>query len=141
MVVPILATFCTLFGRLISTLHDGEFCQEDVLPGAFSKIMPFTLTEIVSVSSILKDISLGLVDLAFPETKSSINDHYKAALTFSQKANETVSAVNKAMWPHLLKVIYTCSQQFTRKIFSIFLFVQRKQQKGLRLIAKTNLHT
>lgn len=99
-----MATFCTLFGRLISTLHDGEFCQEDVLPGAVSKIMPFTLNEIVHVSSMLKDISLGLVDLAFPETRSSINDHYKAALTFSYKSNTAANAVNKAMWPHLMKV-------------------------------------
>lgn len=39
-------TFCALFGRLIASLHDGEFCQDDVLPGAVSKIMPFCLAEI-----------------------------------------------------------------------------------------------
>lgn len=98
--------------------------------------MPFTLTEIVSVSSILKDISLGLVDLAFPETKSSINDHYKAALTFSHKANETVSAVNKAMWPHLLKVIHMDNID-SKNFISICLL----HTQGLRFIAKTNLHT
>lgn len=45
-VIPILVTFCALFGRLIASLHDGEFCQDDVLPGAVSKIMPFCLAEI-----------------------------------------------------------------------------------------------
>lgn len=102
-VIPILATFCSLFGRLISTLHDGEFCQEDVLPGAISKIMPFTLPEIATVSTVLKDISLGLVDLAFPETRSSINEHYRAVLkTNSHGAAE--DSFNKIMWPHLMKV-------------------------------------
>lgn len=101
--IPILATFCSLFGRLISTLHDGEFCQEDVLPGAESKIMPFTLVEIATLSTVLKDISLGLVELAFPETRSSINEHYRAVLKFSNngRAEDTF---NKIMWPHLLKV-------------------------------------
>lgn len=58
-----IATFCALFGRLIATLHDREFCQEDVLPGATSKIMPFKIYEIVSMSAFLKDLSLGLVEL------------------------------------------------------------------------------
>lgn len=62
-VIPMIATFCALFGRLIATLHDREFCQEDVLPGATSKIMPFKINEIVSMSLFLKDLSLGLVEL------------------------------------------------------------------------------
>lgn len=62
-VIPMIASFCALFGRLIATLHDREFCQEDVLPGATSKIMPFRMNEIICMSSFLKDLSLGLVEL------------------------------------------------------------------------------
>lgn len=99
-VIPILATFCTIFGRLISTLHDGEFCQ-DALPGAVSKIMPFTLAEMIPVSTTLKDISLGLVDLAFPETRSTFHENYRAILKLNSQADDQF---NKTMWPHLLKV-------------------------------------
>lgn len=99
--IPILATFCTIFGRLISTLHDGEFCQ-DVLPGTVSKIMPFTLAEIIPVSTTLKDISLGLVDLAFPETRSTFHENYRAILKL--KSSQADDQFNKTMWPHLLKV-------------------------------------
>lgn len=109
-VIPVLATFCALFGRLISTLHDGEFCQEDVLPGAISKIMPFTLLEIAGVSTVLKDISLGLVELAFPETRSSINEHYRAVLRFSNNG-QAEDTFNKIMWPHLLKVCVSLLRQ------------------------------
>ena len=104
-----MATFCTLFGRLISTLHDGEFCSEDVLPGAVSKIMPFTLSEIILVSTIVKDISLGLVDLAFPEIRSNINDHYRAVLRFNH--TDSKDQFNKVMWPHLLKVCVSLLRQ------------------------------
>lgn len=111
-----LVTFCALFGRLISSLHDGEFCQEDVLPGAISKIMPFRLPEIVLMSSFLKDISLGLVELAFPETRTSVNNHYSSALRNSLSATSSSASANSALcadliWPHLLKVCVSLLRQ------------------------------
>lgn len=109
-VIPIIASFCALFGRLISTLHDREFCQEDVLPGATSKIMPFKLSEIVSLSSFLKDLSLGLVELAFPETRTSINDHYRSALHLHQGSSGGNPA-SPSKWPHLLKVCVSLLRQ------------------------------
>lgn len=111
-VIPIIATFCALFGRLIATLHDGEFCQEDVLPGATSKIMPFQLNEIVSLSSFLKDLSLGLVELAFPEIRTSVNDHYRFVLQQSTAASVSDAKIsNQSMWPHLLKVCVSLLRQ------------------------------
>lgn len=117
--IPIVATFCSLFGRLIATLHDGEFCQEDVLPGATSKIMPFQLNEIVSLSSFLKDLSLGLVELAFPEIRTSVNDHYRFVLQSNQYSNVSAASStaneyhisNEIMWPHLLKVCVSLLRQ------------------------------
>lgn len=116
-----IATFCALFGRLIATLHDREFCQEDVLPGATSKIMPFQLNEIVLLSSFIKDLSLGLVELAFPETRTLINDHYRAVLRPNQSSSKysgiasRVSTVKhlsvEVMWPHLLKVCVSLLRQ------------------------------
>lgn len=117
-VIPILATFCTLFSRLIVNLHDGEFCQEDILPGAESKIMPFQLTEIISISALLKDISLGLVELAFPETRKIPNDHYRTILKSSQNSQSSLTlSENQVMWSHLLKVcVSLLRQMYTRDL-------------------------
>lgn len=109
-VIPMIASFCALFGRLIATLHDREFCQEDVLPGASSKIMPFKLNEIVSMSSFLKDLSLGLVELAFPETRTCINDHYRSALQLNQNSGGA-NTTSPSKWPHLLKVCVSLLRQ------------------------------
>lgn len=115
-IIPIVATFCALFGRLITTLHDREFCQEDVLPGATSHLMPFKLHEIVSLSSFLKELSLGLVELAFPETRTSVNDHYRMVLQMNTSSGNT-TAPNKYCWPHLLKVCVSLLRQlYTRDL-------------------------
>lgn len=134
-VIPMIASFCALFGRLIATLHDREFCQEDVLPGATSKIMPFKLNEIVSLSSFLKDLSLGLVELAFPETRTSINDHYRSALQLNQNSGSSSSGggggnptTSPNKWPHLLKVCVSLLRQLhTRDL-------RRGKQKLLLII-------
>lgn len=117
-IVPILASFCALFGRLIATLHDGEFCQENVLPGTVSKIMPFTLAEIIPLSTTLKEISLGLVELAFPETRSSLKDSYRTMLTSLNNESTShyrlkcdINEQNKNVWPHLLKVCVSLLRQ------------------------------
>uniref|UniRef100_A0A1Q3F789 Ubiquitin-protein ligase E3C n=1 Tax=Culex tarsalis TaxID=7177 RepID=A0A1Q3F789_CULTA len=127
-IVPILASFCALFGRLIATLHDGEFCQENVLPGTVSKIMPFTMPEIIPLSTTLKEISLGLVELAFPETRSSLKDSYRTMLTSLN--NESTSHYrlkcdpndqSKNVWPHLLKVCVSLLRQIhTRDLRRMF---------------------
>lgn len=111
-----IASFCALFESLIASLHDREFCQEDVLPGATSKIMPFKLSEIVSLSSFLKDLSLGLVELAFPETRTSINDHYRSVLQFNQ-SSKSGNACSPSQWPLLLKVcVSLLCQLYTRDL-------------------------
>lgn len=116
--IPILATFCTLFSRLIINLHDGEFCQEDMLPGAESKIMPFLLTEIAIISSLLKDVSLGLVELAFPEIRKIVNDHYSTIIKsgsgrYSASSSSKCKSLgdNQIMWSHLLKVCVSLLRQ------------------------------
>ncbi|XP_055627362.1 ubiquitin-protein ligase E3C [Toxorhynchites rutilus septentrionalis] len=117
-IVPILASFCALFGRLIATLHDGEFCQENVLPGTVSQIMPFSMSEIIPLSTTLKEISLGLVELAFPETRSSLKDSYRSMLTSLNNESTShyrlkcdINEQNKNVWPHLLKVCVSLLRQ------------------------------
>lgn len=106
-----------MFDQLIQTLHDGEFCQDDILPGAVSKIMPFTLAEIATISSALKDIALGLVDLAFPETRQNVNDHYRSVRCVQPRMAQIDETRQWIMWPHLLKVCVSLLRQlYTRDL-------------------------
>lgn len=85
--IPMLSTFCAVFSRLITTLHDDEFSarhdEKTEIRGGHHLVavtqptlMPFSVTEIVALSAVLKDVCLGLVELAFPETRP-LNEHYR----------------------------------------------------------------
>lgn len=75
------------------------------------------------MTSFLKDISLGLVELAFPETRTSVNEHYSSALRFNSMAassSHSIESANKVwygtpsveiIWPHLLKVCVSLVRQ------------------------------
>lgn len=115
--VPLLATFCMLFGRLLPTLHDVEFCDENMLIEEGGKpplqqpivvptctMMPFSLSEIIQLSKTLKEISLGLVELAFPETRSNLNQHYRLVLGRSDNDDKQIQQ-QKRIWSNLLKVV------------------------------------
>ncbi|ETN66654.1 ubiquitin protein ligase [Anopheles darlingi] len=136
--VPMLASFCALFGRLIASLHDGEFVQENQLPGSVSiAIMPFSIAELIPLSTTLKEVSLGLVELAFPETRSFLDENYRTMIsslagssgsaggTSSGRSAATTRRIsaggsssgtgsgeqNKQIWPHLLKVCVALLRQ------------------------------
>lgn len=62
--------------------------------------MPFTLSEVAELASVLRDVCLGLVELAYPETRSN------ASFTFS-KARPTAAGSgdqDTRLWMHLFKV-------------------------------------
>lgn len=74
------------------------------------------------MSSFLKDISLGLVELAFPEIRSTINEHYRSVLKFNSGPSSSIISydnnrrnnnvqVTEIMWPHLLKVCVSLLRQ------------------------------
>lgn len=76
-----------------------------VLSGVNPQNMPFTLEELVTISLRLKEVSLGLVELAFPESRPSVREDYRTAVStlhdhplFSPTARDT------QMWAHLFKV-------------------------------------
>lgn len=111
--VPLLATFCMLFGRLLPTLHDVEFCNENKLIDSEKPahpitptrmMMPFSLSEIIQLSKTLKEISLGLVELAFPETRSNLNQHYRLVLGRSDYDDKKIKQ-QTYIWSNLLKVV------------------------------------
>ncbi|XP_070502808.1 ubiquitin-protein ligase E3C [Chironomus tepperi] len=128
-VIPILAAFCALLGRLLSTLHDGEFyyCSfgndahsdmsdastENIEPIA-NNAMPFHIKDIIHMCLTLKELSIGLVELAFPETRSAIRDHYRSILLGNESDYQDNAVINqeKTIWTQLLKVCVSLLRQF-----------------------------
>lgn len=112
-IVPLLAVFCSLNTMLLITLHDAEFYSDEITAlGVTAQNMPFTLNELVTISLRLKEVSLGLVELAFPESRPSVREDYRTAVTtlhdhpiVSQTAQDT------QMWSHLFKVVVGLVQQ------------------------------
>ena len=126
--MPILATFCALFGRLLSTLHDGEFfyCNFDIDDLSMShelstnvepienKVMPFHIKDIVHMSLTLKELAIGLVELAFPETRLALKDHYRNIFSGTDGEENIRNAKmnqEKTIWSQLLKVCVSLLRQ------------------------------
>ena len=80
-IVPILAVFASLFCYLLVTIHDTEFYGDEVASGANPRIwMPFTLSELVPMSLSLRDVTLGLIELAFPQSRPAVREEYQLAV-------------------------------------------------------------
>ncbi len=98
-IVPLLAVFTSLFCYLLVTIHDTEFYGEESMPtsstatttatststGATSgstsrNWMPFTLAELVTMSLSLRDVTLGLIELAFPQSRPVVREEYQQAV-------------------------------------------------------------
>ncbi|EDW74671.1 uncharacterized protein Dwil_GK15782 [Drosophila willistoni] len=120
--IPLLATFCMLFGRLLPTLHDVEFVESKLIlasthtqPINHVRLMPFSIAEIVQMSKTLNDISLGLVELAFPETRSNLAN-YRSVLGHTD-ADDKRLRHQKQIWANLLNVVvFVLNQIHTRDL-------------------------
>ena len=61
--------------------------------------MPFNLAEIRELASTLRDICVGLVELAYPDSRPS------TAFNFSKQRSSTVTrGEDTRLWMHLFKV-------------------------------------
>ncbi|XP_033208401.1 ubiquitin-protein ligase E3C [Belonocnema kinseyi] len=104
-IIPLLAVFCSLFSLLIATLHDTEFFvdgSETMSNNHGQQAMPFTTSDLVPLSNHLKGICLGLVELAFPDTRPSVRDDYKSVVLGLSPSSP--SEQNTHVWTHLFKV-------------------------------------
>ncbi|XP_063238622.1 ubiquitin-protein ligase E3C isoform X2 [Bacillus rossius redtenbacheri] len=99
-IVPLLAVFCSLFSLLIATLHDAEFYGDGNLPGVSQHAMPFHVRELVPLSLTLKEVCLGLVELAYPDSRPSVRDDYRTAL----HGRDQRGSQDTQLWSHLFKV-------------------------------------
>jgi ubiquitin-protein ligase E3 C len=78
-----------------------------------SSMMPFTLEELILLSRCLRDACLGIIKLAYPETRPEVREEY---ITAFQSIGVTASAemqqciqVEQKRWVQLFKVHSGCS--------------------------------
>ncbi|KAH0553850.1 ubiquitin-protein ligase E3C [Cotesia glomerata] len=103
-VAPMVAVFCSLFSLLIATLHDNEFFRSDDSQND-QNAMPFNTSELVPLSGHLKDICLGLVEIIFSDTRSTVRDDHMRAVIGSMVDMDTVhsSKHETQIWEYLFK--------------------------------------
>ncbi|ESP01317.1 hypothetical protein LOTGIDRAFT_111732 [Lottia gigantea] len=114
-IICILYVFCAMFSHSLITLHDAEFYGEErcKLNSQYAA-MPFSLSELVPMSYYLRDACLGILDLAHPDIKHSINDEYQHALvhTFNnRKSDQDIQDEEKKTWICLFKVVVVLVRQ------------------------------
>ncbi len=84
LIIPPLTVFASLFGYLLVTVHDTEFFDDahsEARPTKPSNVfMPFSLEDLVPMSLLLRDVALGLVELAYPESRPTIREDYQFAV-------------------------------------------------------------
>ncbi|XP_062850560.1 ubiquitin-protein ligase E3C isoform X2 [Trichomycterus rosablanca] len=108
-IIPLFYLFSSLFGHSLISIHDTEFFGESMDGHTQPTMMPFSLTELVSLSRCLRDACLGIIKLAHPETKSGYSEEYAAA--FRSVGVKTSSQIQQRIqnqqkrWVQLFKVI------------------------------------
>ncbi|XP_061709126.1 ubiquitin-protein ligase E3C [Cydia pomonella] len=115
-----LAVFCALFSLLIGTLHDTEFCRDvddddkmscesifnndisvsHLTTGGGGRVHAFEFSELGGLCRTLRQVCLGLVELAYPESRPAVNTQYRDAVG----APIELAGSQTPAWSHLFKV-------------------------------------
>ncbi|KAF2984022.1 hypothetical protein EK904_008062, partial [Melospiza melodia maxima] len=99
----------SLFSHSLISIHDNEFFGDPIEGQRQSSMMPFTLEELVILSRCLRDACLGIIKLAYPETKPEVREEYIAAfrsvgVTKNTEMQQCIQTEQKR-WIQLFKVI------------------------------------
>ncbi|RWS07895.1 ubiquitin-protein ligase E3C-like protein [Dinothrombium tinctorium] len=116
-ILPQLTLFCSLFSYLLPTLDDVEFYEEAESEKETKKLssMPFTLKELQSMTLILKDVCIGLIELAYHDTKLAFIEDYKTAMRSVRNNSDDNNANNVKHWLKLFKTsVYLLRQLYKR---------------------------
>uniref|UniRef100_A0A665X5I4 Ubiquitin-protein ligase E3C n=1 Tax=Echeneis naucrates TaxID=173247 RepID=A0A665X5I4_ECHNA len=109
-IIPLFYLFSSLFSHSLISVHDSEFFGHEMEGSQTqSSMMPFTLSELVTLSRCLRDACLGIIKLAYPETKAEHREEYMAAFrSVGVKTNTEVQQriqAEQKRWVQLFKVI------------------------------------
>uniref|UniRef100_A0A2I3HMJ2 Ubiquitin-protein ligase E3C n=1 Tax=Nomascus leucogenys TaxID=61853 RepID=A0A2I3HMJ2_NOMLE len=110
-IIPLFYLFSSLFSHSLISIHDNEFFGDpiEVVGQRQSSMMPFTLEELIMLSRCLRDACLGIIKLAYPETKPEVREEYITAfqsigVTTSSEMQQCIQMEQKR-WIQLFKVI------------------------------------
>ncbi|CAM4522236.1 ubiquitin-protein ligase E3C isoform X2 [Lepidochelys kempii] len=108
-IIPLFYLFSSLFSHSLISIHDNEFFGDPIEGQRQSSMMPFTLEELVILSRCLRDACLGIIKLAYPETKPEVREEYIAAfrsvgVTTNTEMQQCIQTEQKR-WIQLFKVI------------------------------------
>lgn len=108
-IIPLFYLFSSLFSHSLISIHDNEFFGDPIEGQRQSSAMPFTLEELVMLSRCLRDACLGIIKLAYPETKPEVREEYILAfqsigVTTSSEMQRCIQMEQKR-WIQLFKVI------------------------------------
>ncbi|XP_077347271.1 ubiquitin-protein ligase E3C [Lithobates pipiens] len=110
-IIPLFYLFSSLFSHSLISIHDNEFFGDpmEAVGQQQSSMMPFTLEELIVLSRCLRDACLGIIKLAYPETKPEVREEYMAAfrsvgVTTNLEMQQRIQTEQKR-WIQLFKVI------------------------------------
>lgn len=110
-IIPLFYLFSSLFSHSLISIHDNEFFGDpiEVVGQRQSSMMPFTLEELIMLSRCLRDACLGIIKLAYPETKPEVREEYIIAfqsigVTTNSEMQQCIQMEQKR-WIQLFKVI------------------------------------
>ncbi|XP_018409502.1 PREDICTED: ubiquitin-protein ligase E3C [Nanorana parkeri] len=110
-IIPLFYLFSSLFSHSLISIHDNEFFGDpmEAVGQRQSSMMPFTLEELIVLSRCLRDACLGIIKLAYPETKPEVREEYMAAfrsvgVTTNLEMQQRIQTEQKR-WIQLFKVI------------------------------------
>ncbi|KAM7120241.1 ubiquitin-protein ligase E3C isoform 5-T5 [Molossus nigricans] len=110
-IIPLFYLFSSLFSHSLISIHDNEFFGDpiEVVGQRPSSLMPFSLEELVALSRSLRDACLGIIKLAYPETKPEVREEYLTAFQSIGAAASTEEQpcvqTGQKRWIQLFKVI------------------------------------
>uniref|UniRef100_A0A667GF74 Ubiquitin-protein ligase E3C n=1 Tax=Lynx canadensis TaxID=61383 RepID=A0A667GF74_LYNCA len=109
-IIPLFYLFSSLFSHSLISIHDSEFFGDpiEVVGQRQSSMMPFTLEELIMLSRCLRDACLGIIKLAYPETKPEVREEYITAfqsigVTTNSEMQQCIQMEQKR-WIQLFKV-------------------------------------
>lgn len=106
-------TYWTWFSRCLLFNQNNIVFRSIIygfLPIGNTKSMPFNLLEVIQMVIALRDVCLGIIELAYPDAKPTINDDYRLALKkVGIKSRNNTKEVDRQtrQWGYLFKVC-TC---------------------------------
>ncbi|GAB5568971.1 ubiquitin-protein ligase E3B isoform X5 [Prionailurus iriomotensis] len=108
-IIPLFYLFSSLFSHSLISIHDSEFFGDPIEGQRQSSMMPFTLEELIMLSRCLRDACLGIIKLAYPETKPEVREEYITAfqsigVTTNSEMQQCIQMEQKR-WIQLFKVI------------------------------------